>query len=192
MATPRSHLPAGQLGKQFIEAHDVASLRRATARERDAEHVEECVPLKGRQLLEHDSVSIYVDVRVEPCPPLVRLKGKAQARARRCIQQMQKSRGRLPDRFGRHPHPNSVASCDNSIRRDTAKWFSKRGIVLCKKRPKELSHFRNLSNRRSRRDRHPLANPKRCPVAHQLSLRFAPAVQIEAERFGREEQRGKG
>src|ERR1700680_79177 len=158
--------PAGQLGKQIIEAHDVASLRIATSRQCDAEQGEECVPLKGRQFLEHDPVSIYVDVRVEPCPPLVRIKRKAQARARRWVQHTQESRGRLPDRFGRDPCPNPVASGDNSIRRDTAKWFSKRGIVLCKERRKELSHFRNLSSRRSRRDRHALANPELGPVAH--------------------------
>ncbi len=93
--------PASQLCKQIVEAHDVASLRIAPSRQRDAEQVEECVPLKGRQFLEHDPVSIHVDVWVEPCPPLVRLKRKAQARARRCLQQVQKSRGCLPDRFGR-------------------------------------------------------------------------------------------
>src|ERR1700730_3618929 len=88
-----------QLGKQIIEAHDVASLRIATSRQRDAEQGEECVPLKGRQLLEHDLVSVHVDVWVEPCPPLVRLKRKAQARARRCIHQAEKSRGCIPERF---------------------------------------------------------------------------------------------
>src|ERR1035438_4121788 len=39
---------ASQLCKQIIETHDVASLRIATSRQRDAEQVEECVPMKGR------------------------------------------------------------------------------------------------------------------------------------------------
>ena len=58
--------PAGHLSEQVVESHDVASLRIATSRQRDAEQVEECIPLNGRQFLEHDPVPIHVDVWVEP------------------------------------------------------------------------------------------------------------------------------